>query len=514
MKVPGARFSRPKAVRQAGSQSDGEALHEPRIVGVSEGGSGPSSQPRSGLSRVSDQLPSAPGISTPATQPPSGLNRSAFGLGSGPTGLGAAASSAPPLGPTNRRTFLKAGAAVIVSQLPVPMIRASSRPTLRVLGTHVTLRDEIQQKAQDDLGIDLEFFPGGDAEILHRAATRPDSFDVYEQWSNSIKVLWRAGSIQPVETGRIQYWDEVNSLSKTGRLTPEARIGAGDAPHSILFVQPNGDLGSKASARLSFLPYVHNADAFGYNSAQVSQGIPYETESWSWLLDERYRGKVALINEPSIGIFDAALAARAQGLMDFVDIGNPTRLEIDQLIAILLEYKRRGHFRGFWSSVPRSIELMASGDVVIESMFSPAVSELRGMGVPCVYAAPKEGYRAWHGVMCLSTKASGQVLDAAYAYMNWWLSGWPGAYIARQGYYISNPQRSRPLMTPEEWDYWYAGKPAAIPLPGIDGVLSVAKGETRSGGSYTNRFANVAVWNSVIDQYEYLLLRWKELLLG
>jgi putative spermidine/putrescine transport system substrate-binding protein len=394
------------------------------------------------------------------------------------------------------------------------MIRASSRPTLRVLGTHVTLRDEIRQKAQDDLGIDLEFFPGGDAEILHRAATRPESFDVYEQWSNSIKVLWRAGSIQPVETSRIQYWDEVNSLSKTGRLTPEARIGAGDAPHRILFVQPDGELGSQASARLSFLPYVHNTDAFGYNSAQVPQGIPYETESWSWLLDEHHRGRVALINEPSIGIFDAALAARAQGLMDFVDLGNLTRQEIDQLIAILLEYKRRGHFRGFWSSVPRSIELMASGDVVVESMFSPAVSELRGMGVPCVYAAPKEGYRAWHGVMCLSTKASGQVLDAAYAYMNWWLSGWPGAYIARQGYYISNPQRSRPLMTPQEWDYWYAGKPAAIPLRGTDGVVSVAMGETRSGGSYTKRFANVAVWNSVIDQYEYLLLRWKELLLG
>jgi putative spermidine/putrescine transport system substrate-binding protein len=239
----------------------------------------------------------------------------------------------------NRRTFLKTGAAVIGSQLAVPMIRASSRPTLRVLGTHVKLREEIRRRAQDDLGIDLEFFPGGDAEILHRAATRPDSFDVYEQWSNTIKVLWRAGSIQPIEASRIQYWDEVNSLSKTGRLTPEARIGAGDAPHRILFVQPDGDVGSNASARLSFLPYVHNADAFGYNSAQVSQGIPYETESWSWLLDERYRGKVALINEPSIGIFDAALAVRAQGLMGFGDIGNLTRQEIDQYEYLLLRWK-------------------------------------------------------------------------------------------------------------------------------------------------------------------------------
>lgn len=415
----------------------------------------------------------------------------------------------------SRRRFLAVGiGAAVASQFPIPTIIAGSRPRLRVLGTHVTLREEIKKKAQHDLGIELEFFPGGDPQILHRASTRPESFDIYEQWSNSIKVLWRAGSIQPIEVGRIRYWNEINGLSKTGRLTPDARIGAGDAPHRILFVQADGTLAARESRLISFLPYVHNTDSFGYNSLRIARGIPYVTESWAWLLDDRHRGRVALINEPSIGIFDAALAARAKGLIRFADIGNMTRGEIDRLISILLEYKKKGHFRGFWSSVPRSIDLMGSGDVDIESMFSPAVSELNGRGVPCVYAAPREGYRAWHGVMCLSRHASGRVRDAAYEYMNWWLSGWPGAFIARQGYYISNPDRSRPLMKPEEWDYWYEGKPAAIPLYGTAGKISVRKGEVRTGGSYTRRFANVAVWNTVMDNYEYLLLRWKELLLG
>jgi putative spermidine/putrescine transport system substrate-binding protein len=415
----------------------------------------------------------------------------------------------------SRRKFLSMGiGALAASQIPAPVIFARSRPRLRVLGTHVTLREEIKKKAQEDLGIDLSFYPGGDPQILHQASTRPDSFDVYEQWSNSIKVLWRAGSIQPIDIRRLQYWNEINGLSKTGRLTPGARIGAGDAPHRILFVQPDGKLGPEASRQISFLPYVHNTDSFGYNTHRIARGIPYVTESWAWLLDDQYRGKVALINEPSIGIFDAALAARAKGLIEFADIGNMTRDEIDRLIEILLAYKKKGHFRGFWSSVPRSVDLMANGEVDIESMFSPAVSDLNGRGIPCVYAAPREGYRAWQGVMCLSQNASGRVRDAAYEYMNWWLSGWPGAFIARQGYYISNPQRSRPLMKPEEWDYWYEGKPAAIPLCGTDGKISVRKGDVRTGGSYTKRFENVAVWNTVMDQYEYLLLRWKELLLG
>ena len=104
----------------------------------------------------------------------------------------------------------------------------------------------------------------------------------------------------------------------------------------------------------------------------------------------------------------------------------------------------------------------------------------------------------------------GRNKDAAYEYMNWWLSGWPGAFIARQGYYISNPQRSAQYLSQAEWDYWYQGKPASETLLGTDGKPSVSKGEQRSGGSYESRFSNVAVWNTVMPNYEYSLQKWYE----
>jgi len=147
---------------------------------------------------------------------------------------------------------------------------------------------------------------------------------------------------------------------------------------------------------------------------------------------------------------------------------------------------------------------------VIESMFSPAVSALNGKNIPVTYAAPKEGYRGWHGVMCLSSSTQGREKDAAYEYMNWWLSGWAGAFIARQGYYISNPQRSKAELSPEEWDYWYQGKSATRDLTGTDGKVSVRKGESRRGGSYEKRLSNVAVWNTVMPTYEYSLQKWYE----
>lgn len=416
-----------------------------------------------------------------------------------------------------RRDLLKTGGAGLFlgsSGFPVISMAVNRKPTLRVMGTHVTLQESIRRQAEQDLGFNIEFYPGGSAEVLFRAATDPTAFDLYEQWSNSIRVLWQANAIRTIDVDRLRYWPEINDLPKTGRITPDAPMGRGDAPNKLLFVQDDGTLASAPSGRVSFLPYVHNTDSFGYNSDDVPAGVPYETESWGWLLDSRHQGRVAVVNAPSIGLFDLALAAQAQGLMGFRDIGQMSRHEVDQLFEILIDFKRRGHFRGVWSSVPHSMDLMARGDVSIESMFSPAATGLRGRGVPCIYAAPKEGYRAWYGVMCLSAAVDREHEDMAYAYMNWWLSGWPGAFIARQGYYIANPERSRKYLAPEEWDYWYMGEPAPYPLKGSDGRISVSEGERRRGGSYHRRFANVAVWNTVMETYEYSLTKWKEFLLA
>ncbi|KDC50228.1 ABC transporter substrate-binding protein [Pseudoalteromonas fuliginea] len=393
-----------------------------------------------------------------------------------------------------------------------PYVFARKKVTLRVLGTHVTLQDAIRKQAMSDLGINIEFTPAGSAAVLQRASMAPSSFDLYEQWSNSINVLWNAGSIQPIEKKRLTYFNEINNLTKTGKLTENANIGAGDAPYKLLNVQPDGTLSEHESDHISFLPYVHNVDSFGYNTDFIKPGIAYETESWSWLLDDTNRGKVAIVNAPTIGLFDLALAAQSKGLIKFNKIGSITRSEMDRLFSILLDFKRQGHFSGYWNSVPESIEFMKSKRAHIESMFSPAVAALNSQGVNVRFAAPKEGYRGWHGVMCLSSQTQNSVKDAAYDYMNWWLSGWPGAFIARQGYYISNPERSKPLLSSSEWDYWYDGKATEIDLRNTNGDITIKAGEERNGGSYLKRFSNVAVWNSVMPTYDYSLQKWHELI--
>ncbi|MDP4650580.1 MAG: signal peptide prediction, partial [Haliea sp.] len=145
-----------------------------------------------------------------------------------------------------------------------------------MLGTHVTLQESIRQRAEQDLGINIQFSPGGSSEVLFKASIDPSSFDVYEQWSNSMRVLWQSRAVQPINPKRIEYWDEINPLSKTGRLSPSDTTGAGDAPHLLLYVQADGSLGSTPTEEVSYLPYVHNADSIGYNPDRIPEGIPYE----------------------------------------------------------------------------------------------------------------------------------------------------------------------------------------------------------------------------------------------
>ena len=123
---------------------------------------------------------------------------------------------------------------------------------------------------------------------------------------------------------------------------------------------------------------------------------------------------------------DAAMVAEALGLMTFGDKGNMTRAEIDQITEILKEQKANGQFRAFWKTFDESVNLMTSGEVVLQSMWSPAVTAVQSKGMECIYAPLKEGYRGWGGGIGLSKNLEGIQRDAAYEYINWmpeWL-GW------------------------------------------------------------------------------------------
>lgn len=404
-----------------------------------------------------------------------------------------------------------------VRQRPSAPAVHAPKVELRVLGTTVTLQEHIRKRAEQDLGIRLRFIVEDGGSVQREGVMHPDRYDLYDQWFHSIDCLWPTHALQPIDVARIPRWNDINTPPLTARMgrvntrtTANARGSAGCVPADRLYVQADGSLSHTPTGRVSMLPLTHNVDSFVYLQHAMPSLLTDREESWAWLLAPELAGRVALQADAAIGAFDAALAVQASGLMRFDDIGNLSIEEIDGLIATLIDFKRRGHFAGFWSTFAEAAQLMITNKVAIQSIWSPATVELARAGLKFRLAQPREGYRAWFGGIGISRFAQGRVLDAAYAYLNWWLDGWAGATVARQGFYISHPERSRAYMSDAEWAYWYDGAQAPTDLPGPTSAHLVPMGQRRDGGSYAARMSRIAVWDSVMDEHNYLVRRWTE----
>ncbi|HBN52258.1 MAG TPA: ABC transporter substrate-binding protein, partial [Thalassospira sp.] len=256
----------------------------------------------------------------------------------------------------------------------------------------------------------------------------------------------------------------------------------------------------------TLVPTIYNADTLGIRPDLIERPI----NSWADLLDPAFKGKASILNIPSIGIMDAAMVCEAMGEVTYGDKGNMTQEEIDKTIAIMIDAKKAGQFRAFWKSFDESVNLMASGEVVIQSMWSPAVAAVRSKGIACKYQPLKEGYRAWGGGIGLAKHLTGLELEAAYEYIDWYLSGWVGAYLNRQGYYSAAPATAQKFMSEDEWGFWMEGKQAQGDILSPDGKVMEKAGAVRDGGSYEERMGSVACWNSVMDENKHMVRKWNE----
>ena len=194
-----------------------------------------------------------------------------------------------------------------------------------------------------------------------------------------------------------------------------------------------------------------------------------------------------------------------------------TKAEIDRVVKIATTYKKAGQFRAFWSNFNESVNLMASKEVVIESMWSPAVALLVAQGDQRQVRRSAEGFRGWCSAEGIASNVASDPakLQACYDYINWMYNGWLGATIMRQGYYIANGKKLLPWI---ETQRVRAGRrhpvqgrrvrllvqrqaPAARDLPGITGkVGDIKKGSVRDGGSFAPAHRALLVLELVLQE--------------
>jgi len=412
----------------------------------------------------------------------------------------------------SRRSVLAGGAAVAGSSFvaSAPMIWAQTLKDVKLnhTGMSYSTLSDIARMATEDLGFEVTMSVVDHAGMTNRMFNDPGAIDVadIEIWQSKVAVP--QGVLQGIAVSEIRNWDKLTPLYTQGVFAGKEVSRQGDSPFEFIYRESKDANGfaSRPTGFVNFVPGVYNADTLGIRPDLVGR----EITSWSDLLSPDFKGKAAIQNIPTIGIMDAIMALEAAGEVSYGDKGNMTQAELAATIEKLIELKRARHWRALWNTFDESVNLMASGEVVIQSMWSPAVTAVQVQGTPCVYQPLKEGYRGWGNGLALMSHLQGIKRDAAIEYVNWYNDGRVGGFIAKQGYYSANPESAMANLTENERGFFYEGKAATDIITSPTDEKTNEAGDVRDGGSYEERFGNVGVWNNLMDEAEFLFAKWNE----
>ena len=448
-----------------------------------------------------------------------------------------------------RRELLERTAA---AGLAAPLVHSGTSPTivkpLRVLTMGIEWPDGMQRQAELDLGFPIVLETVTSSREIDTVLKGGRSFDVFGGYSHQAMRVWFAGHLRPVDTRRIAAWRDLYPLFAHGKMAPHCRYGLGDAPFRSMFLRtgtrglPTSTAGPTRSDEIVQwidertdkpfpgapmpryvvgVPAHFAAESLGY-LPDVIRKAPAHV-AWAELLNGRWKGRVAVQNDPAVALVDLGRAVEALGVMTFVNVAQMTVHEVDLLTRVLTVYRKQGQFQGTWSSFNDVVNLMASKDVAISPVWPSAAARIAAEGVRIGYAVPSQGYRGSCSSIGISARVpAGPRLDACYAYLNWLYQGFFGAEMMRQGYYVANGKRlpewierfgASLLGDPfnvAEYRYWYEGRPAPWPLTGVKGTHTIKRGARREGGSIIERMCRCTAWGSYFHAAGYQARRFRD----
>lgn len=402
-------------------------------------------------------------------------------------------TSALKAGALSRRDFLRqaialGAGATLASYLLATAPRAAAAPAadpargrsrqskeLRVLGVAVSLQEPFNKKFEEETGYTIIPTAGTLSGNMSKMLTGgADQFDVLDQNASYMPPTWDAGVLQPIPAEKVP-----NLASLLPLFTDPKAVGVVDGwPVSQVWVDDSHQ-------ELKGVPHFWNFEGFGF----VKEAAPDldARASYGAIVAERFRGRAALWNDPLWTPSWVGLYLQKNNLAPIQSIATDmTQPEIDTVMDKLKEWKKAGQFRALWDDYGGLVNLMTAKEVVIADAWNPIINDVTKNGTPAQYVNPREGSRPWFHFLGITRGARN--LEAAYAYVNWAISGWKGAQIASLGWYDATTNVKK-FLDPKEYEFWYAGG-------------------GRDTGSMEERITNIAFWPRWPREMDYQLSRW------
>jgi spermidine/putrescine transport system substrate-binding protein len=306
-------------------------------------------------------------------------------------------------GRLTRREFGRVLGAAGLSIATLPLTRAASRAdeaqasfyTLGGLGEEALFKSYMAKHG----GMPNVTYWGDEEEALNKLRT---GFTPDVTYCGSYSVArWRdAGVLQPIDPSRLANWSD-------------------------LFERLRNVQDAVADGKQWLAPVGWGTTSVLYRTDLVD----LEEESWGLLWDERYKGRLAMID----GVADAVAGAAIYAGVDPYTMDDAA---IAKVKAVMV--KQRPLLRLYTSDMTSLEQAMASGEIVAAMTWNDAYAALLKQGVPVKYMFnPKEGISAW--VSCVVMNKSAADLATAYDLMDSILDPEAGAFWMTQfGYGHAN----------------------------------------------------------------------------
>ena len=227
--------------------------------------------------------------------------------------------------------------------------------------------------------------------------------DISHPCSGSV-ARWRdAGTLRPLDVGRIEAWDDVFQTTKDIR-------------------------GVKIEGEYYFLPWDWGNSSILYRPDLLSLGE--DEQSYGVLLRPELKGKIAMNDSVDSSFAVGGLLTGAENIFEMTDE------EIDDATEVVRALHQNVRF--YWSSPTEFEQAMAAGEVVAAWSWNSSIIEMKNQDIEVVFMNPKEGIMTWIcGFTVMSSGVSSD--DLIYDYLNAAMEPRVGKYlIEAYGYGHSN----------------------------------------------------------------------------
>jgi spermidine/putrescine transport system substrate-binding protein len=282
-----------------------------------------------------------------------------------------------------RRAFLKVGAAALAA----PAILRSGAS--RAAGKDLIVANWKGYGSDQDWAI-AEFTKRTGATVTHQ----------YYNSEQELLQLLRNGAVGQVDVALPNLMYTQPAINE-GLIEP---IDVGRLPnYKSLFPELIAATGGDKST-IYAIPYVWGMNSFFYNSTAISEKL----DSWAALWDDKYKGQVAFVDDPTAAVFIAALYLKQ----------DPYNPNLDDVQKVLIDLKQRTKM--LYAADGDFIKAYLNKSVTLGQAYSSSIGSDALQKAGIVGAPPKEGAIGWADNWTIVKDAPNK--DLAYAWIDYMIS--------------------------------------------------------------------------------------------